>query len=211
MSEKTTSLYKIVTIPFFYEAIQKTLGRDKARSYLHKNFLQTKRGAQVLEVGCGPGSLLPLLGEVNYLGMDLNPAHIEKAKTENGDNGVFICGNAVTDTEHAAGPYDLIICIGLLHHLDDHECKSMINTLSSRLSSNGRFVSFDPTYIKNQNLIAKKMNDLDSGQNIRTPSEYAELFPTQGFILRTEILSGLLNVPYNHCCNILSPIRSVAT
>lgn len=97
-----------MTIPFFYEAIQKTLGRDKARAFLHENHLNTTPGNKVLEVGCGPGSLLPLLGDVEYLGMDLNPAHIEKAKQANGDKGTFICGNAVTDVEHAAGPVDLI-------------------------------------------------------------------------------------------------------
>ena len=205
MSEKTKSLYRIVTFPIFYEAIQKTLGRDKARHYLRTNHLQTQTGDKVLEVGCGPGSLLPLLGDVNYLGMDLNPAHIEKAKQANGDKGTFICGNAVTEVEHAAGPFDLIICIGLLHHLDDDEAISMIDALSTRLSPTGRFVSLDPTYIDNQNFIAKKMNDLDSGQNIRTQPEYAKLFPSKAFKLDSRELSGLLNIPYNHCLNVLTP------
>lgn len=205
MSEKTKSLYRIVTIPLFYEAIQKTLGRDKARKYLQENHLQTNSGDKVLEVGCGPGSLLPLLGDVDYLGMDLNPAHIEKARQSNGDNGTFMCGNAVTEVEHAAGPFDLIICIGLLHHLDDSEASSMIKALSKRLSPSGRFVSLDPAYIDNQNIIAKKLADLDSGQNIRTQPEYAALFPSKAFKLNSQELGGLLNIPYNHCLNVLTP------
>ncbi|RZV36225.1 MAG: class I SAM-dependent methyltransferase [Acidimicrobiales bacterium] len=205
MAEKTKSLYRIVTIPVFYEAIQIILGRDKARKHLREHYLQTKKGDKVLEVGCGPGSLLPLLGDVDYLGMDLNPVHIEKAKQSNGDKGTFICGNAVTEVEHAAGPFDLIICIGLLHHLNDDEAASMIGALSKRLSQNGRFVSLDPTYIDKQNCIAKKLADLDSGQNIRTQSAYASLFPSTKFNLDSRELSGLLNIPYNHCLNVLTP------
>lgn len=81
----------------------------------------------------------------------------------------------------------------------------MISALSKRLSPKGSFVSLDPTYIENQNFIAKMMNDLDSGQNIRTQPAYAKLFPSFGYDFDSQELSGLLNIPYNHCLNILTP------
>ena len=97
---------------------------------------------------------------------------------------------------------DIIICIGLLHHLDDHEAIELLDKLSDRLSPHGRIVTYDPVYIDKQNLIAKTLNDLDSGQNIRTVEGYISLFNTKLISLRTDVLSGMLNVPYNHCCNI---------
>ncbi len=203
MSQKITSVYKLVTIPFVYELIQSALGQKKFRKQLCSGPLQTRPGDRVLDVGCGPATLLPLLGGVDYLGMDLNPAHIEKAKANYRDKGRFICGNAVTEIEKAPGPFDLILCIGLLHHLDDDEAAELINALSKRLSAEGRLVTCDPVYLEKQNFIARTLKDLDSGQNIRTPNGYAERFSTSGLPLKTEVRSGLLNVPYNHCCNML--------
>jgi len=202
MSQRTTSLYRLITLPSFYELVQSALGRKRTREYLCNGPLKTAAGDKVLDVGCGPATLRPFLGKVDYLGMDMNPRHIEKAVETYGHTGRFICGNAVADIKSAPGPYDIIICIGLLHHLDDNEAIELLGRLSERLSSVGRIVTYDPVYVEKQNFIAKKLNDLDSGQNIRTPEGYISLFNTERMTLRTDILSGMLNVPYNHCCNI---------
>lgn len=206
MSQKITSLYRLITIPVFYELVQSALGRTRTREYLCNGPLKTKPGDKVLDVGCGPATLRPSLGDVDYLGMDMNPKHIEKATQTYGDSGRFICGNAVTDIENAKGPYDIIICIGLLHHLDDDEAVVLLESLSARLAPAGRLVTYDPVYIDNQNFIAKKLNDLDSGQNVRTAQGYKNLFNTQFVDLKTEVLSGMLNVPYNHCCHVATKI-----
>jgi len=206
MGQKINSLYKIVTIPIFYEIIQNMLGRKKAFRYLANGPLKTKTGDRILDVGCGPATLREYLGDVEYTGMDLNAQHIEKAIAKYGHNSKFFCGNAVTEIEKAPGPYDLIICIGLLHHLDNDDAIELLNSLSLRLAPTGRIVTYDPVYIDKQNIIAKKLNDLDSGQNIRTPAGYKSLFNIQSVDLKTEVLSGMLNVPYNHCCNIASKV-----
>jgi 2-polyprenyl-3-methyl-5-hydroxy-6-metoxy-1,4-benzoquinol methylase len=203
MSQKITSVYKLVTIPFFYELIQNSLGRKKTLRYLAQGPLKTKPGDRVLDVGCGPATIRPFLGDVDYLGMDLNAPHIEKATADYGHMGRFICGNAVTDIESAKGPFDLIICLGLLHHLEDSEARTLLSALSARLSKTGRLVTNDPVYIPRQNFIAKKLNDLDSGQNIRTPEGYKALFVDENTDMQTLVLSGKLNIPYNHCCNIV--------
>lgn len=206
MGQKINSLYKIVTIPILYETIQNILGRKKAFHFLANGPLKSKSGDRVLDVGCGPATLREYLGDIDYTGMDLNAPHIEQAKAKYGHNSKFFCGNAVTKIEKAPGPYDLIICIGLLHHLDNAEAMELLDSLSSRLAPKGRIVTFDPVYVDNQNFIAKKLNDLDSGQNIRTPEGYEQLFNTKSVDLKTDVLSGMLNVPYNHCCNIATKV-----
>jgi len=202
MGQKIDSIYKAVTVPIFYEAIQNLLGRKKAFNYLASGPLVTQKGDRVLDVGCGPGTLRSYLGEVEYTGIDLNAPHIDQAREKYGHMGQFHFGNAVTDIDILAGPYDLIICIGLLHHLEDDEAETLISSLSERLSDRGRLVTFDPVYIPRQNPIAKKLNDLDSGQNIRTQPAYKALFDTLKFNLESDVLKGKLNVPYNHCCNV---------
>lgn len=202
MGQKINALYKIVTVPILYEAIQNMLGRKKAFRFLANGPLKTKPGDRVLDVGCGPATLREYLGDIEYTGMDLNAPHIEQAKANYGHNSQFFCGNAVTEIDKAPGPYDLIICIGLLHHLDDDAATNLLDSLSLRLAPKGRIVTYDPVYIDKQNFIAKKLNDLDSGQNIRTPEGYKGLFNIKSVDLKTDVLSGMLNVPYNHCCNI---------
>lgn len=210
MSQKITNLYRLVTVPFIYEAIQSLLGRERTRKYLLSGPLRTRPGDRVLDVGCGPATLRPFLGDVQYLGMDMNPAHIETAIEKYGDTGQFVCGNAVTEAKKAPGPYDFIICIGLLHHLEDDEASELVQTLSKRLSARGRLVAYDPVYIQKQNPIAKKLKDLDSGQNIRTADGYAKLFSGTGNNYSSRVLSGMLNVPYNHCINAISRGAPVA-
>ncbi len=204
MSQRINSIYRLVTVPIVYEMIQKLLGQKKSRAYLCEGPLKTQSGDRILDVGCGPATLRNFLGDVEYTGIDLNSAHIEKAQAEQGHRGTFICGDAVTNMDKVPGPYDFIVCVGLLHHLDDDEAKTLVSSLSERLSEKGRLVTYDPVFIDNQNIIAKTLKALDSGQNIRRAEEYAKLFSADGFKLTTEVLSGMLNVPYNHCCNIFA-------
>ena len=208
MSQRTKSLYKLITIPKFYELVQSALGRKRTREYLCTGPLKTQPGIKVLDVGCGPATLRPFLGDIDYLGMDMNPKHVEQATQDYGHMGRFICGNAVTDTQSAPGPYDIIICIGLLHHLDDDEAVDLLGSLSERLADDGRIVTYDPVYIDKQNFIAKKLNDLDSGENIRTATGYSDLFDKSKLDLKTDVLSGMLNLPYNHCCNVATKIAA---
>jgi SAM-dependent methyltransferase len=79
------------------------------------------RGRRVLELGCGNGSLMVHMAEwkPSFLeGVDLgdsvktaelNTAHMERVKVTKADLVTF------TGTK----PYDLVYCIGVLHHLQD--------------------------------------------------------------------------------------------
>lgn len=204
MSQRITSIYKLITFPSVYEGVQTALGARKLRRYLANGPLQTRPGDRVLDVGCGPATLRPLLGDVEYLGMDLNAPHIAQATEKYGHMGRFICGNAVSDIENAPGPFDLIICLGLLHHLDDDEAEVLITALSTRLAPGGRLVTNDPVFIERQNPVARFIKNRDSGENIRTKAGYTALFAKARGQLESAILSGRLHVPYNHCCNTLT-------
>ena len=112
--------------------------------------------------------------------------------------------DGVDTADIATGPYDIIVCVGLLHHLDDDEATRLIRSLAARLSERGRLVTCDPVFVDRQHPVARTLKRLDSGQNIRRAEGYAALFETgDEFALRTEVASGKLYVPYNHCCNVL--------
>lgn len=79
-----------------------------------------RNGATVdlLDVGCGPGSLVPALreiGKVNVVGIDLSPEMIELARARYPDARF-----EVGDVEALAFPdasFDVVLCSGMLHHL----------------------------------------------------------------------------------------------
>ncbi len=64
MSQKITSIYRLVTIPVVYELIQSVLGQTRTRNYLCAGPLKTSPGDRVLDVGCGPATLRRCLGDV---------------------------------------------------------------------------------------------------------------------------------------------------
>ena len=81
MSERTTGLYKLVTLPRFYAAFQKMLGADRSRERVSELYFPNLTGQDVLEVGCGPASGVPYMETCqSYLGLDWNRTHIAAAQ-----------------------------------------------------------------------------------------------------------------------------------
>ena len=60
------------------------------RKTVVRDHIKPRDGETVLDIGCGPATMLPYLGQVTYTGIDLNPAYIETAKTQFGDRGTFV-------------------------------------------------------------------------------------------------------------------------
>jgi SAM-dependent methyltransferase len=80
MAQRTSNIYRLVAIPAVYKTIQKVLGAEQSARRFVDEVVRPTRGAAVLDVGCGPASLLPYLPSVDYTGVDLNPASIAFAK-----------------------------------------------------------------------------------------------------------------------------------
>ena len=48
----------------------------------------------MLDLGCGPGELLPYLGDVHYIGVDVSEEYIASAKESFGTRAEFRVGDA---------------------------------------------------------------------------------------------------------------------
>lgn len=198
MAERTTNIYKLVTIPAFYTLFQNLLGASSARKRLVKEHYDLSPGMRVLDVGCGPGDLLSFLPDVNYTGIDLNPSHIASAKEKHKSNGRFICDDVANISVDSKQRYDRILFSGLLHHLDDTTATNLLKTCGELLAENGRLVGHEPCYVEGQHPFARWMKDKDSGENIRNQAGYSGLFSQLGGNLDTVVLDDLIRIPYNH-------------
>nr|WP_249804454.1 MULTISPECIES: class I SAM-dependent methyltransferase [unclassified Bradyrhizobium] len=173
------------------------LGADNAIRRYVSEVLEPAPGIKMLDVGCGPANVLAYLPALDYTGIDHNENHIAFARQLYGSRGRFIVGSA--DQLHQDGnSFDLINVSAILHHLDDDQAKAMFKSLKPLLKHGGRITTIDNVWLPRQRAIAKFINNLDSGMNIRTPEGYLGLMSGLGYDIQPRVFHDLLRVPYDH-------------
>jgi ubiquinone/menaquinone biosynthesis C-methylase UbiE len=174
------------------------LGADRGLTTYAEEFLQAKAGMTMLDVGCGQAPILDYLPDLVYTGMDLNEKHIATARQRYGDKGRFIVGDVSRDLNQQNETFDLINVSAVLHHLSDDEAKSLFRALRPLMKPRGRIVTLDAVWLPKQRAIARFLNRLDSGMNIRTPEGYVSLLDGLSLDVQTRTLNNLIRVPYDH-------------
>ncbi|MCK1341049.1 class I SAM-dependent methyltransferase [Bradyrhizobium sp. 38] len=197
MAERITGLYRAIRLPAVYKGLMSALGADNAIRRYVSEVLEPAPGIKMLDVGCGPANVLAYLPALDYTGIDHNENHIAFARQLYGSRGRFIVGSA--DQLHQDGnSFDLINVSAILHHLDDDQAKAMFKSLKPLLKHGGRITTIDNVWLPRQRAIAKFINNLDSGMNIRTPEGYLGLMSGLGYDIQPRVFHDLLRVPYDH-------------
>ena len=93
MAEARNSLHGLLAFPRIYRAFQGLLSKQGAADVVISRYLRPVSGASLLDVGCGPGTLLQFLSDVNYTGIDRNERYISEAQERYGTRGRFILGD----------------------------------------------------------------------------------------------------------------------
>lgn len=202
MAQRTDGIRAALSHPFFYDFLQTTLGAGRARARMMSDHIRPSENDRVLDIGCGTAELLPHFPvNVDYVGFDLSPQYIDAAKKRYGDKGRFECMDVAEfqDTHIRQHGADIVLAIGILHHLDDDQARSLINVASSMLRPGGRFISMDGTLVPDQSAIAKGLILRDRGQNIREPHQYESLASGSFTEVKHIVRHDLLYVPYTHC------------
>lgn len=190
---------KVLASPLVYEAWMSVLGAKRKRQILCDEYIRPTKGMRIFDIGCGPAEILEHLEGVDYFGVDLSAAYIEKAKLKHGDKGEFSVQSA--DALEASGrKFDFIMALGLLHHLEDDQCIALFKTAHKLLDAGGRFLTFDGVYTDDQSKAAKYFLSKDRGQNVRTENGYRELaesvFGKEK--VKCESRSDMTRIPYTH-------------
>ena len=71
---------------------------------------------------------------------------------------------------------DVVIAIGLFHHLDDPTAETLLGTIRRVLKPSGRLVTLDGVFEPGQNPVARWLISMDRGQHVRTRPQYEALF-----------------------------------
>ena len=90
VGQRHRGLYGLLSKPAIYEFIQQLVAGRKGRRF-QKNFVDNhvvpRQGSRVLDIGCGPGTILNCIPEelnCQYCGFDMNPTYIEAAQARYG-------------------------------------------------------------------------------------------------------------------------------
>lgn len=164
----------ILKSPEIYMAFQWLAGGIKMRS-LCLDILKAREGEKVLDVGCGPAYYLNNLPRLDYYGFDTDDRYIEHARSRFGSRGRFY--SQPFDIGHAneLGPFDGVLLMGLLHHLDDGECDSLLRMIASSLRPGGRVVALDTVVHPKQHRFERWLAGHDRGRHVRTPDGFLAL------------------------------------
>lgn len=209
MAQNTSGLNTILSVPRIYTILQNLLSGHESRTHFIQTYIRPQAGMRILDLGCGPASILKHLPEgVDYVGIDSENKYIEDAQKAYGTLGTFLCVPIESAENYDIGGFDLILGIGVLHHLDDDQAQSFFKILYKSLLPGGRCVTMDPCIIDNQNWIARLVMSMDRGKNIRTAENYYRLAEKHFKNIKYTILNNRLRIPYTHfimeCMNAAS-------
>lgn len=198
VGERTGGLRALLSVPRLYSSIQEAVGAGRSRRLLAQRHIRAAQGARVLDVGCGPGALIGALPSVDYLGFDLNPRYIEAAERDYGDRARFFCADAREVDLSAEEPFDVVLAVGLLHHLDDDGVNQLLRLAASVLTQDGRLVTFDGVLVPGQRRMARWLIERDRGREVRTVEGYLRLARAHFERVDHTVSEDFLRVPYTH-------------
>lgn len=198
MAQTTTGIRALLSLPQAYEGVQRALGSANYRRVVTDSIVRARPGDRILDIGCGPGDLVPHLPETTYVGFDVSAAYIASARARFGDRAQFFVGEVGDGQAVELGPFDRVIATGVLHHLDDRDARALWRLARTVAAPGGRVVSVDPCFHDGQHPVAHWLSARDRGQAVRRPEAYAALAREEFDDVTVTVRTDLLRVPYSH-------------
>jgi SAM-dependent methyltransferase len=198
MGQITSGVRGIFSSPLIYSAFQNLMGAHGVRTTLVEEFVRPILGCAILDIGCGPADILAYLPEVDYFGFDISDAYIARANKRFGMRGKFFCQELTYSDVEKMPQVDIVLALGLLHHLDDESAITVLQLASQALKPGGRLLTFDPCFDVEQNLVSRFLVGIDRGQNVRNGAGYASIASAVFESPRVEVRHRAW-IPYTHC------------
>lgn len=195
--ERSTGAHRVLRFSLVYDWFQTVLGLKRSYDIIVSEYLGDVSGLHILDIGCGTATIANWLEGAHYSGFDPNPSYVAKAQMD-GDGLRRVWEGSIEQPRLGSDQYDLIIGVGVLHHVDDMSGREFFELAERHLASGGKVVTVDPCIHTGQSRLARALVRRDRGRWVRQPEEYRRLVGhTLGSVGAT-VRDDLLRVPYSH-------------
>ena len=191
----------VLARPWAYQLFFNVIGAPERSRILVRDYIRPRPGDRILEIGCGPGTIVPYLPESEYVGFDLSEEYIEQARTKfrgKYPRVKFFCERVSEYTLPQRSYFDVVLALGILHHLDDAEALQLFAMAHEALKPGGKLITLDGVWTNNQSGAARYLLARDRGQFIRTQAQYVTLGSRVFSTIKPSIRHDLLRIPYTH-------------
>jgi cyclopropane fatty-acyl-phospholipid synthase-like methyltransferase len=200
------SVRSVLSVPAVYQLWANALGGPACVKTLVDEYIRPESDARILDIGCGPGTLVPYLPQSGYFGFDLSAEYIEQAQ-KRFPKAQFLCERVSKFALSRTQSFDLVVAVGIIHHLDDAEAKQLFQTAYDALKPGGRLVTVDGVFTKDQSPAARWLLTRDRGEHVRAEENYLKIAGLVFQEVKATVRNDLLRIPYTHL--ILECIRPV--
>ncbi|MEJ0009459.1 MAG: class I SAM-dependent methyltransferase [Alphaproteobacteria bacterium] len=130
-------------------------GRAAHPAVVVAEHIRPASGMRILDLGCGTADILAFLpDDVSYNGYDISPDYIARARSRFAGRGDFAARMPTPEEARTLAPFDVVMGIGVLHHMDDEAAADFFALARSVLKPGGRVVTLDPCYAPGQHPLA---------------------------------------------------------
>jgi ubiquinone/menaquinone biosynthesis C-methylase UbiE len=173
-------IYDILEQPWIYRLAQLLLapGADRTLTRELASLLRSLPSSQrLLDIGCGPRSWLSHVG-LHPVGADFSHQYIATFVRDGGP-GVVASADWLP---FAAGSFDGVWSIGVLHHLSDAQVRQAIDEML-RVCRPGGYVAVLDAVMPRHSLLrplAALIRRMDRGRYVRQQQQFERLLPDRG-------------------------------
>lgn len=185
--------------PFLYSLFQKLVKTQRYERHLD-SLIGSPENLRVLDFGCGPGDLYPRLSRSNYLGIDPSENNIRRATERFGNSErvpEFKIGDESLVRSLPEESFDLVIAIGVLHHMSNESVLEFLHSAAKILRPTGIFLTLDPVRHSEESYLGGFLVGQDRGRNVRSPEGYLQLIRQNFDPMECGIKRGMLRIPYD--------------
>jgi SAM-dependent methyltransferase len=192
------TIRSLLALPQAYNFFFRVIGAPGRSRILAREYIRARPEDRILEIGCGPGTIVPYLPKSEYLGFDASQEYIDEARRRFPDRGQFICERVSHYTLPQRHYFDIVLALGILHHLDDAEALQLFQIAHAALKAGGRLVTLDGVWVNGQSRASRYVQSRDRGEFIRDERSYVALASKVFRSIESSIRPDLLRIPYTH-------------